>query len=207
MLEESAERAIHWMQSFGVDLVIVHDQRSQESYKDFVNPQKFAGTMPVEFDNGADDGIYQVPLRWPSLAHVGETERIKSIPWGRAEIDPEVLRRYAETVEKGPDAPTCTEWEGTDAMRVRAVVGDGQSILVQITYDPAWHAYSAGKPLPTSGDVMSQLLIEAPPGEHDIRLVFEIPRQVKLGRILAVLSVLTVAALVILSMRQKGKPA
>ncbi|MGH9720478.1 MAG: hypothetical protein ACRD8O_09710 [Bryobacteraceae bacterium] len=207
MLDESAERAIHWMQTFGVDLVIVHDQRSQELYKDFVNPRKFDGAMPVVYDNGAGDAIYLVPRRWRSLARAVETERIKGIPYRRAELDPEVLRRYAETLEKGPDAPTSTEWQGADALRVRAPVSAGQSIVVLITYDPAWRAYSAGRSLRTGRDVMGQTLIEAPPGDHDIRLVFETPRQVKLGRALTALSVVAVATLVFLAVRRRGTPA
>jgi uncharacterized membrane protein YfhO len=47
---------------------------------------------------------------------------------------------------------------------------------VQVTYDPAWHAYAGGQALPVHKDRGAEFsVIDAPPGEHDIAFVFETP--------------------------------
>ena len=60
-------------------------------------------------------------------------------------------------------------------MRVRATLEPGQSVLVQETYDPAWHAWSGGKPLPVRKDAMGFMAIEPPAGDRDITLAFVTP--------------------------------
>jgi len=39
------------MQCMGVDAIYVSDKRSQEMFKDFEHPQKFAGVLPVLYDD------------------------------------------------------------------------------------------------------------------------------------------------------------
>ena len=98
------------MQAFGLDAIIVHDERSREIYHDYVNPRKFAGALPVLFDNGQGDVIYAVPRRDPDLARVVETARVYSLPQiGPIIADHDALRAYAEALEKGPAARAVTE--------------------------------------------------------------------------------------------------
>jgi uncharacterized membrane protein YfhO len=107
----------------------------------------------------------------------------------------DLLRAYTAAIEEGPDAPTATAWSGTDEMRVHARVAPGQSILVQVTYDPAWHAYAGGQALPVHKDRGADFsVIDAPPGEHDVVFVFETPLENRIGWVLTWLS-LAIAAL------------
>ena len=69
-------------------------------------------------------------------------------------------------------------------MRIHARVGPGQSILVQNTYDPAWHAYLGRKELRVRNDPLSFTVIEAPPGDDNIALVFKMPLENSIGWVL-----------------------
>jgi hypothetical protein len=206
-IEDNVQRCVEWLQSYGVDMVLTHDQKSEEVYKDFVDPHKFARLMPVIFDNQRGDVVYGVPRRWPDLARVVGTARVKAIPPMDYTANGDVVRAYAEALEKGPDSPATLEWQGTDAMRVRATVRDGQSVLLQVTYDPAWHGYSGGQPLAVSRDAMGQMLVEMPPGDHDIRMVWELPRQNKLGRAVSLLCALAVLGLAAQGIRTREAAA
>ena len=61
-------------------------------------------------------------------------------------------------------------------------------MLVQETWDPAWHAYAGGHSLEIRKDQVGYMEIAAPPGEQEIRLVFELPLENLIGRVVALLS-------------------
>ena len=168
---------ILWMQAVGGDAIIVHDQRSQEIYHDFTYPQKYAGKLEAVFDSGAGDVIYKVPRRFPDRARVVETARLHAVP-------EKALPEYVNVIEHGPDSRARLVREGTDRMRVHATLGSGESLVIQETYDPYWRAYSAGKRLAVRKDAFGFIEVEAPPGERDVRLVFELPLENAIGRAL-----------------------
>jgi hypothetical protein len=195
MLGPNPELAVRWLTALGADAVIVSDKHSQEIYHDFTSPNKFSGVLPVLYDDRQGNVIYQVPRRYPSLARVVDRARFEALqPLQQSNLD--LLRAYTAVIEEGPDSPTTTAWSGTDAMRVHARVAQGQSILVQVTYDPAWHAYAGGQALPVHKDRGADFsVIDAPPGEQDIAFVFETPLQNRIGWVLTWLSLAIVAAL------------
>jgi hypothetical protein len=197
LLGPNPETAVRWLAALGADAVIVSDKRSQEVFHDFKFPAKFAGVLPVLYDDGQGNAIYQVPRRYPSLARVVDRARLEALqPLEQSNLD--LLREYTAVVEEGPDAPTTTAWSGTDTMRVHARVAPGQSILVQVTYDPAWHAYAGGQALPVHQDRGAEFsVIDAPPGEHDIAFVFETPLENRVGWVLTWLSLAIATALLI----------
>ena len=71
--------------------------------------------------------------------------------------------------------------------------------LVQVTYDPAWHAYLDGKALPVHKDVADFGVIDAPPGEHDVTYIFETPLENRIGWGITLLSFGIVIALAVRS--------
>jgi hypothetical protein len=196
LLEEAPEPSIFWMQSLGVDAVVVHDKTSQEHYHDFQFPKKFAGVLPVLLDDQQGNVIYQVPRRFPGLARVVEGSRVAALQPYSKQNEVQLTREYATLIEKGPNSPATSAWEGTDAMRIRARLQPGEALVVLASYDPAWHAYSRGSPLAIRKDAMGQMLIDAPPGEHDLRLVFETPLENRIGYILSMVSGLLVLVLI-----------
>jgi len=188
------ELGVRWLTALGADAVIVSDKSSQEMYHDFTHPAKFSGVLPVLYDDRQGNTIYGVPRRYPSLARVVDRAQFAALqPLQQTNLD--LLRAYTAAIEEGPESPTATEWRGTDALRVHARVAAGQSILMQITYDPAWHAYAGSQALPIHRDRGADFsVIDAPPGEYDIALIFETPLENRICWALTCLSLLLCCA-------------
>jgi hypothetical protein len=204
-LGPNAEPTILWMQSMGADAIYVSDKRSQEVFKDFQYPQKFAGVLPLLFDDQQGNMLYKVPRRYLARARVVETDRLNAVKPPRFNDDVEYLHAYADVIEKGPDSPATLTREGTDAMRVHARLDAGQSIVVQETYDPAWHAWSAGQPLAVRKDAMGMMAIDAPPGDREFEIAFVTPLENQVGRVVTVLTILAILALVVLGIREERR--
>ena len=199
------EPAILWMQSMGVDAAYVSDQSSQEMFKDYTYPRKFDGVLPVLYDDHHGNKIYRVLRRYPAIARVVETDRLAATRSPRFNDDVEYLQTYADVMEKGPASPATVTWQGTDAMRVRAHLDAGQSLVVQESYDPAWHAWAGGKELRVHKDAMGQMAVDAPQGDQEIALLFVTPLENQVGRALTVLCILIVAGLALAGIRSEWK--
>ena len=187
--------AILWLQAMGVDVMYVPGPNSEEPYKDIQHPERFAGATPLLYDDGQGNALYRIPRRYPARARVVEAARLDARRPPRTTYDKEYLRAYVDVVENGPDSPVTLERQGTDAMLLRARLSPGQAILVQETYDPAWQAWSNGKRLPLHADAMGFMVVEAPPGEHQVRLAFVMPFENRVGWVLTGISLLLLAAL------------
>jgi hypothetical protein len=148
----------------------------------------------VAYDSGEGDTIYRVPRR-PGLARVVDAARARRLKTPAYDTDRENLTAYVDVVEQFPEP--AMRWEGSDSFRIRARVAPGQAVLAMNTYDPYWRAYIGDRRLPVRRDAMNFMLIDAPPGEHDIRVVFELPLENAAGRVLTAASLLAVGALVI----------
>ena len=85
-----------------------------------------------------------------------------------------------------------------------ARAGAGESALVEETWDPAWHAYENGKELPIRADeTMGFMLIDAPEGDHRIRLRFETPLENRFGEVVFVLTGMVVIGLGVAGFRKQ----
>ncbi len=199
--------SILWMQSFGVDAIYVADKQSQEVFKDFQYPQKFANQLPVLFDDKLGNILYRVPRRFPDRIRVVETQKINAAKAVRFNDDVENLQAYVDVIEKGPDSAATSVREGTDAMRLHAKLEPGQSLVVQESYDPAWQAWSGGRQLAVRKDAMGLMIIDAPPGEHQIALGFVTPMENQVGRIVTMGTLFTLLGLIGLGLRRKERRA
>jgi len=203
--EEEASRALDWLQAYGIDFAISHEAKSQEIYHDLTLPRKFASIATQIYDDGEGNLIYQIPRRFSSLARVVDTAQLTKIPNLAGDGTQEIVSAYAAAMENGPDSPASLEWQGTDAFRIRARVASGQSLVAMVTYDPAWHAYSNGQPVPTRIDALGQIHLLVPPGDVDVHVVFELPKQNLAGRALTLLSLFAVAGLFYLGQRKRKR--
>ncbi|MBZ5727959.1 MAG: hypothetical protein LAP87_23570 [Acidobacteriia bacterium] len=199
------EPAILWMQCLGTDAAYVSDKSSEEMFKDYLFPHKFEGALPAIYDDHRGNVIYRVPRRWPARARVVETARLNALQRPRFNDDVEYLRAYAGVIEKGPDSPAFLTWQGTDAMRIAAKVEAGQSIVVQENYDPAWHAWSGGKPVAVRKDAMGFMAMDPAPGAQEIALAFLTPFENQVGRVLSAIAILVVIALIALGVRREWR--
>jgi hypothetical protein len=189
VLGESHERAIAWMQILGVDLVAVHGPKSAEWYKDFQYPKKFDGHLKTLYDDGSDNRIFEVPRRYRSIARIVDTRQLEALPKLIDQADLVGLQKYVQVFEGGPEAPTATQWIGTDELLVRAATGTGQSLIVQATYDINWEAVSNQGTLPIQQYApLGFMRIDAPPGVTEIRLRFRKPFEKTVGEIIFLLT-------------------
>ncbi len=204
IIRGDVRQGVKWMQAFGVDAVIVHDQNSQEFYHDYTAPDAFAGVLPALLDDHEGNVIYRVPRRFPDLVRVVETARIGSLRTVDMQGDQATVAAYVDVVERGPGAQAFLRWEGSNVIRIEAEVGAGQSVLAQVSYDPQWRAESDGTTLAIRKDALGQMLIETPQGRHEIRLVFDTPLENRIGQIVTVFSGLAVLVLTVFGLRRSS---
>jgi hypothetical protein len=203
LMGDNAELSVLWLQVLGTDAIIVSDEKSQDTYHDYAAPKKFVGVLPVLLDDKQGNVIYRVPRRYPGLARVVNTRELDSLGPILQDGDLNGLRAHAALVERGPDVPAQSWWESTDVLRVKAKLSEGQSLVVQESYDVALRAYSGGRPLPVRPDSLGFIRIDAPPRDYDIRLVYELPWENIAGRILSVIAFGVLATLLIRGVRRR----
>jgi hypothetical protein len=173
----------------------VHGPKSQELYHDYKHPQKFAGVLPVLHKLSPDDIIYGVPRRYRSLARVVDTAKLEALGAIQGNGTRVSLQPYVDVLEHGPEASTETRWEGTDILHVKAPVRSGQSVIVQISYDKPWRAWSGNAPVPVREGPLGFIRLDAEPGTEHIRLEFTTPVENIAGRVVTALTVLILLAL------------
>lgn len=181
--------AMRWLQVMGVDLVAVHGPSSDEWYKDFLYPKKFDGVFQKVHEFPRDNHIYEVPRRYRSMARIVDRKALDSLPKIKDQTDLEGLEKYFTVYEQGPEAPTETHWRGTDVMDFRGKTGEGQSIILMTSYDPAWRVESNLGVLPAKADQLGFVRVDAPAGVTELKLRFVKPLENTAGEVLFFLTI------------------
>jgi hypothetical protein len=192
---KDARASILWMQALGGDAIAVSDERSEEVYKDYKAPRKFAGVLPVLYDNNRGDVIYSVPRRYRVHVRVVDAGKLRAARLHDGPVGLEHLQAYVDAIEQGPESPATLTHQGTDRIEVRANLAPGQVVVVQETYDSAWHAWSDGQPVPVRRDPMNLMELDPPPGNREISLAFVTPLENQVGRALTAIALAVVLAL------------
>jgi hypothetical protein len=187
-----------WLQALGTRAVIVPDRTSPEPYGDYTYPKKFRGVLAVLYDDRHGTVVYRVPHRFPGIGRVIDRARLAPMKPVRGGDDERTLTEYVAIVENPEQSATSVVWQGTDAIDVQAQVSNGQSVLLQETYDPYWSAYENARQLSIRPDpVMGFMLIDVPEGSHSIHLHFETPLENRVGQVIFALSLAVLVALVL----------
>jgi hypothetical protein len=187
LLGEDPRGAIAWLKAMGVDLVAVHGPNSEEVYKDFQYPRKFDNVLPVVFDDGKDNRIFEIPRRWRSLGRVVDAAALSAAPKIANQTDFPAIEAYVNLLEKGPDVATATQWHGTEELEIRLArpTAPGEALVAQVTFDKYWKAESNLGDLPIERiDALWFQRIATPPGVHWVRLKFTKPLEKTLGEII-----------------------
>jgi hypothetical protein len=191
------EPAVLWLQALGTGAIIVPGKTSLDPYHDYPKPEKFA-SLPILFDDGHGTVIYAVPRLHPGIARIVDRAAMTGLAKIQGGADVAGLTNYVALVENSAQNAATLTWPGLDEAEIDAETERGQSVLVQETWDPAWHAFENGKELPLRmEDKMGFMLIDAPEGKHKIRIRFETPLENRAGQVLFVLTGIVVAGLVI----------
>ncbi len=200
--EPKPELALFWLRAMGTDVVIVPALKSRENYKDYLHPDKFKGVLPVLFDDGQGTVAYRIPRVRATIGRIVDRAAINGAQPIRFGDDAEHLGKYVDVVENAAMPEATVAWHGYDEVEVGAKTGAGQSVLLQETYDSAWHAYESGKELPLRREpVMGFMLVDVPEGAHTLTLRFETPLENKMGWGLLVLALGAIGWLVVAQTR------
>jgi len=198
--------AMHWLQALGVDIVVVPGALSQEPYKEFTNAAVFDRQFPLLYDDGTGDRFYRVPRREPGIVRIVDRLKVLAAPPVPKDYETAQLAAYVGAIEAVPPGGDAhdrvgAQWRGTDQLEIQAEARPGESLLIQETYDPCWRAYTDGRLQPIRRDAVGLMLLDLPPGNHSVRLVFETPTEDYVGGALSCLVVILVAFLILRSWR------
>jgi hypothetical protein len=208
IVSSDVELAKLWLKALAVDMAIVPESTSKEIYHDFpktVTPL-WRTSFPILRDDGEGNIYYRIDRRAHGTVRLVETARVQSVPPIPAEYEHAALRAYVNAIEAEPPAGNANgrvrmTRPNTDAIHVDASVAQGESILVQENYDPAWRAYDGGQTVRIEKDPIGFMLVHLPPGDHSVDLAFEPTTEIYAGRLLSCLSLLIVIALLVLRYR------
>jgi hypothetical protein len=193
---DKADLAIAWLQALGTDVAVVPDNRSQEVYHEYAHPEKFKGVLEALYDDHKGNVIYRVPRRFPAFARVVERSRLAGLGPPKDIDDMATLTRYLDAIEHGPDSPITFKRPNFQTIELAASTTSSHAVLLQETFDPAWRAYSEGRPLTIERDpVMGFMLIHTFPGANSIQIRFETPFENRVGQVLTILTCMFLVAL------------
>jgi hypothetical protein len=202
---ERPDLAILWLQALGTGAVVVPDKTSFEPYHDYARPEKFRAVLPVLYDDQHGTVVYRIPRVYPGIARIVNDSRMKDVEKVPGGDDTPALTKYVAAIEDPAQPAATITWRGFDEAEVQASAKQAQSILVQETWDPAWHAYENG------GDgkgtqlsirkepAMGFMLIAVPEGAHRIRMRFETPLENRAGQIIFVITAMAIGGLLFIA--------
>lgn len=197
---DDPERLLAWLQALGVDIVVVPGPASEEAFKEYGNPKLYDANFPLLRDDGEGNRYYRIPRRATGIVRVADRSRLQAIPTLLSEPAKTQLLAYARAVEAIPPGGASpkraqAKWPDDDTLDVTVEIADGETLLVQETFDPYWRAYVDGRQTKIQPDAAGFMSLPLPPGKHSVHLVFETPLELQFGRLLSLGTLLVVAFL------------
>ncbi len=197
-----------WLQALAVDIVVVPGPTSQEGFKEFAHPTLFDTAFPLLRDDGEGNRHYRIPRRATGIARIANRVSLDGVPPLPAEPAKAQIVAYAQAVEADPpggpsNGRVQAQWRNDDALDVTAEIRDGETLLVTETFDPYWRAYVNGGVQKIQRDAAGFMALPLAPGKHSVRLVFETPTELIVGRALSGGCLLLVLFLAIRSPRRE----
>jgi hypothetical protein len=168
---QDAAVSILWLKAFGARAITVPGPQSPEYWKQFVNPRKFEGMLPVIWRD-RDTSIYRVSDRPFSLAHVIRPDDIvRHKPVNGLDLGE--VRRYVAAIEDPVRPPAALRWEGDNRAVIDARLQPGEIVSTQITYHPGWHARMNGIAAEIASDGIGLMTVAGAGCSGECRIVLE----------------------------------
>jgi hypothetical protein len=145
------------LKALGAEYVVVHGPKSREYYRDFVRPERVAGSLPVAYRT-EDDTIYRLPSR--PLAHLVRPEEL---PDSDVRDYPESLLRYVAAMEDAERPALRAQWTDTSTFVIAGPAPRGELISVQINADPGWRATQDGQAIAIAQDRLGFITLDPSP--------------------------------------------
>lgn len=148
---ENPELALAWLQTLGVEYVLVHGTASPEAYHDFRNLEKW-NSVGQEIWQGGGDVIYKIPAT--SLAWEVNSEKVKSAKKPEDGKDLAALKYYL-SARKFPVQVHPIK-EGYEIVSEQSM----KAIQISINFDNSWKAVTKeGKKLEIQKDSFGNILV------------------------------------------------
>lgn len=164
---EDGSLAVLWAKAFNVRYILVNYPESSDPFHDYAHPEKFEGLLESVY-NQEGNKVFQVPLLSSDLVMAIDLEEMRSLPPLQSGADKESLQRYIDLIERGRGGSYT--WEGINELTIETDLGEGEAILVKMTYDEGWRAHSEGKGVSIEPDRLGFMLLEPESGEQVIKL-------------------------------------
>lgn len=195
-----ADVSVLWMQAFAVRYIVVTGPGSTDVYRDFADPGKFDGRLPLALER---DGlrIYEVPRVGDPQLVVG---RFTDLAPPADAIDRAAIEAYVRRIAAG-HAPASLERLGLGTWRAEVDAGDGEAVVLRQAYDVGWHATVDGRPAEVRADAIGLLLVPVPPGRHVVELDHRVHTDLVAGAGIAALTALGLLATAVRA-RVRGIP-
>ena len=178
-----------WMQALPVRYIVVTGPTSTEVYRDFADPKKFDGRLPVVFDQGG--------VRIYEVVRVGDPRfvvaRVADLAAPTSAIDRDAISAYTNRIADGR-AATALEARGLGGWRADVDVRDGEQVILRQAYDTGWHATVDGRAASVHADPIGQLQVDVPAGHHVIELEHGVHIDLIAGLALAIATAVVWAA-------------
>jgi hypothetical protein len=153
-----AADSIFWMKAYGVSAIYVAGAHSPDKIHPFVHPEKFAGVLPVLWQDG-DSTVYSSGRGSGSLAHIIPASAVV-MRQPMHGLDTAPAEAYVRAIDD-PSLPSANlKWVAPDRGRISGNISPGQVVAVQVTYDPGWVARQGGKRLSIKADGLDMMVIE-----------------------------------------------
>jgi len=154
-----------WMAALPVRYIVVTGPASSEIYRDFADPKKFDGHVPVVFDQGG--------VRIYEVARTGDPQlmvaRVADLAPPTSAIDRDAISAYVKRMAEGR-SPTMLETRGLGGWRAEVEVREGEQVVLRQAYDTGWRATVDGRPANVRADAIGQLVVDVPAGRHVVEL-------------------------------------
>ena len=164
---EDGSLAVLWAKAFNVRYILVNYPESSDPFHDYAHPEKFEGLLPPVYDQGGNK-VFQVPILSSDLVVAIDLREMRSLPPLQSAADKESLQRYIDLIERG--RRISYSWKRIDELTIETDLGEGEAILVKMTYDGGWRVHSEGKRVLMKPDNLGFMLLEPEPGEQVIKL-------------------------------------
>jgi hypothetical protein len=188
-----------WMEALPVRFIVVPGDGSTEVYRDYADPRKFDGHLPVVFD-ARGVRIYEVaPVGDARLvvAHVGDLAAPTSA------IDQTAIAEYVKRIAAGRPAASL-QARGLGGWRAEVDAQEGDAVVLRQAYDTGWHATVDGRTATVRADPIGQLSVDVPAGRHVIELSHGVHTDLVAGLAVAAVTAVLWAAL---ALRRRGARA
>ena len=173
-----------WLQALGVHYLVVPGTTSNEIFRDFNEPSKFEGKLPVVYDS-AGVRIYEVPPAGDPRAVVLLGPMGLSAPTNG--IDRPALEAYVHALSASTK-PSAAATTGLGHVELTVDPADSGTVVLRQSYDSGWRATIDGRGTPVTADALGFASAEVAAGRHVVVFDHGPHRDFLLGLVVASLT-------------------